>query len=60
MLDYKVAADNDSLYNTPPCWPIYICGLVFDRLIKLGGLKGELLGLAPCHISGEHRGRRDG
>jgi len=38
MLDYKVAADNDSLYNTPPCWPIYICGLVFDRLLRLGGL----------------------
>lgn len=24
MLDYKTHADNDSLYNTPPCWSIYI------------------------------------
>lgn len=24
MFDYKVMADNDSMYNTPPCWPIYL------------------------------------
>ena len=24
MLDYKIHADNSSLYNTPPCYPIYI------------------------------------
>jgi phosphoserine aminotransferase len=39
MLDYKTHADNASLYNTPPCYAIYICGLVFERLIKLGGLE---------------------
>ena len=56
MLDYKVAADNDSLYNTPPCWPIYICGLVFDRLIRLGGLKGRQV--ASLVVSnGDHEGR---
>ena len=30
MMDYKVQADADSLYNTPPCWTIYICKLVLD------------------------------
>lgn len=39
MLDYGVQAANESLYNTPPCYPIYICGLVFDRLLRLGGLE---------------------
>lgn len=38
MLRYKTQADKDSLYNTPPCWNIYICGLVFKWLLKLGGL----------------------
>ena len=37
MLKYKTHADNKSLYNTPPCWNIYICGLVFKWLLKLGG-----------------------
>ena len=27
-----------SLYNTPPCWSIYICGLVFKHLLAAGGL----------------------
>lgn len=27
-----------SLYNTPPCWPIYICGLVFSHMLSTGGL----------------------
>lgn len=39
MLDYKVQAENSSLYNTPPCWTIYICGLVFAKLLREGGLK---------------------
>ncbi|PNH11062.1 Phosphoserine aminotransferase, chloroplastic [Tetrabaena socialis] len=39
MLDYKIHVENDSMYNTPPCWSIYICGLVFERLLKLGGLE---------------------
>ena len=37
MMKYKTHADNKSLYNTPPCWNIYICGLVFKWLLKLGG-----------------------
>lgn len=36
--NYKVAADNGSMYNTPPCYTIYICGKVFKWLKKLGGL----------------------
>ena len=39
MLDYKLMADNDSMYNTPPCWPIYIAKLVFDWIISIGGLE---------------------
>ena len=36
MMKYKTHADNKSLFNTPPCFNIYICGLVFKWLIKLG------------------------
>ena len=32
MLDYKTQADNDSMYNTPPTYAIYIAGLVFQWL----------------------------
>lgn len=39
MLDYKIHADNNSLYNTPPCFAIYMCGLVFEDLLAQGGLK---------------------
>lgn len=39
MLKYKIHADNNSLYNTPPCYNIYICGKVFKWLIKNGGLE---------------------
>jgi len=38
MLQYKVHAENNSLFNTPPCYSIYICGLVFEWLKKLGGV----------------------
>ena len=38
MLKYKTHADAESLYNTPNCWCIYICGLVFKNLLKNGGL----------------------
>ncbi|OAY82314.1 Phosphoserine aminotransferase 2, chloroplastic [Ananas comosus] len=38
MLDYKTHADSASLYNTPPCFAIYICGLVFEDLLEQGGL----------------------
>lgn len=42
MLDWKTAAENDSMYNTPPCWTIYICGLVFARMLREGGLTAAL------------------
>ncbi len=38
MLRYKIHADNQSLYNTPPAYGIYICGKVFKWLKKRGGL----------------------
>lgn len=38
MLKWKTQADAGSLYNTPPCYTIYICGLVFKWIKKLGGL----------------------
>jgi phosphoserine aminotransferase len=37
--DYKTVADNDSMYNTPPTYAIYIAGLVFKWLKEQGGLK---------------------
>lgn len=40
MLDYKTAADNASMYNTPPTYAIYLAGLVFKWLKKQGGLEG--------------------
>ena len=39
MLQYKTQADNNSLYNTPPCYGIYICGKVFKWIKKMGGLE---------------------
>ena len=39
MLDYKLMAENDSMYNTPPCWCIYMAKLVFDWLLSIGGLE---------------------
>ena len=39
MLQYKIHADNGSMYNTPPCYGIYICGKVFKWLKKMGGLE---------------------
>lgn len=39
MLNYKIHADSDSLYNTPPCYAIYIAGLVFEWIKKNGGLE---------------------
>ena len=38
MLKWKTQADADSLYNTPPCYNIYICGKVFKWIKKMGGL----------------------
>jgi phosphoserine aminotransferase len=39
MLDWKTAADNDSMYNTPPCYTIYIAKLVYEYLLSIGGLE---------------------
>ncbi|TCT16335.1 phosphoserine aminotransferase [Natranaerovirga pectinivora] len=38
MLDYKTHVDNDSMFNTPPTYSIYIAGLVFEWIKKLGGV----------------------
>ena len=39
MLQYSVMAENDSMYNTPPCWPIYLCKLVLEWIKnEVGGL----------------------
>jgi phosphoserine aminotransferase len=38
LADYKIYADNDSMYNTPPTYAMYIAGLVFQWLKRLGGL----------------------
>ena len=39
MMQYKVHADNGSMYNTPNCFNIYVCGKVFKWLKKMGGLE---------------------
>ena len=39
MLNYKEMAENDSMYNTPPCWCIYMAKLVFDWILSIGGLE---------------------
>ena len=39
MMKYKTHADANSLYNTPNCWCIYVCGKVFKWLKKMGGLE---------------------
>ncbi len=39
MCKFKTHADNGSMYNTPPCYGIYICGKVFKWLKKMGGLE---------------------
>lgn len=38
MFDYKIHVENDSMYNTPPTYAIYICKLVLDWIKNLGGL----------------------
>ena len=38
-LDYKIHADNGSMYNTPPCFSIYVAGEVFKYLKRIGGVK---------------------
>ena len=38
MFDYSTFVENDSMYNTPPTYSWYLAGLVFDWLLKQGGL----------------------
>lgn len=40
IMNYKSMIDKDSMYNTPPCWCIYMLGLVCDWLESQGGLAG--------------------
>ena len=39
MLEWKTMAENDSMYNTPPCYTIYMLGLVCEWLLDMGGLE---------------------
>jgi len=38
MMGYKLMIDKDSMYNTPPCWNIYMLGLVLDWVKEQGGI----------------------
>jgi phosphoserine aminotransferase len=38
MLEWKTMAENDSMYNTPPCFTIYVAKLVYEWILSLGGL----------------------
>lgn len=40
VMSYKTLIDTDSMLNTPPCWCIYMLGLVLDWLESQGGVKG--------------------
>ena len=40
MMNYKTMIDKDSMYNTPPCWCIYVLGLVLEWLEGQGGVSG--------------------
>lgn len=42
MFNYKTHADHDSMFNTPPCYAIYICGLVLGWLKNTVGGLGEM------------------
>jgi phosphoserine aminotransferase len=39
MCNYTINANAGSMYNTPPCWSIYICKLVMDWILSIGGLE---------------------
>ena len=39
ILDYRLHAKNGSMYNTPPCFTIYMCGLVYEHSLKTGGIE---------------------
>lgn len=39
MLEWKIMAENGSMYNTPPCYAIYMAKLVYEWLLSIGGLE---------------------
>ena len=39
MLDYQLMAEGDSMYNTPPCYCIYVAKMVYEWILDLGGLE---------------------
>ena len=39
MLEWKTMAENGSMYNTPPCYTIYMAKLVYEWILSLGGLE---------------------
>ena len=39
LLDYKLMIENDSMYNTPPAYAIYVLGLVLEWIDSMGGLE---------------------
>ena len=51
IFDYKVQAEHDSMFNTPPTYAIYLAGLVFQWLKKKGGLaKMEEINIAKAQV----------
>ena len=51
MFDYKIHADTDSMYNTPPTYAMYITGLVLEWLKKNGGLAAmEKVNIAKANL----------
>jgi phosphoserine aminotransferase len=55
VFDLKVQAENDSMYNTPPTYGIYVAGLVFQWLKKLGGVaKMEQTNIAKANLLYEY------
>jgi phosphoserine aminotransferase len=51
MFDYKIHADNHSMFNTPPTYPMYISGLVLEWLKKKGGLEAiEEINIAKASL----------
>ena len=51
MMDYKIHVDNESMYNTPPTYAIYIAGLVFKLLKRHGGLaEMEKVNIAKANL----------
>ncbi len=68
MLHYKTHSDQNSIYNTPPCFSIYVCGLVYKWLLRNGGLdwiypinvkKANIIYDAIDNSGGYYRGHAD-